>query len=84
MPNQQKKKKWGSNGPHFLVLKCTNGLFGYDRLDHDEHDQKGEQNERLDQSESNDHQRLNLSGCSRVAGSTLSGTRADEALADGG
>src|SRR5689334_18538546 len=54
------------------------------RLKLNEHDQKCEEHERLDQREGDDHERLHGAGGTRVAGGTFSGTRTDEALSDTG
>src|SRR5690606_14467982 len=61
---------------------CLGSRRGADTTDDDESNEKCEQHERFDQRKRDDHKRLNLSGCTRVAGSTFSGTRTNEALAD--
>jgi len=55
-------------------------LLGNNRFHDHEHDEQCEQNERLDQSESNDHHRLNRTGSTGVAGSAFSGTCTDKTL----
>jgi hypothetical protein len=49
-----------------------------------ENDQKGKQHKRLDKSKCNDHHRLDRTGGSGIAGSTLSRTRTHESLPDAG
>ena len=55
-------------------------LLIFNKLEFDENDEQGEQNERFDQRETKDHNRLNTTGCRRVASRAFDRPRADFAL----